>query len=350
MSDEETTSKSETKHSEPTSNLKPDPNSQLKAKIAIESLSTFISKIPPFITSSHSLLHNPEIFSHISSLIRQPDSGSGNNNLCRWLYDTFQSTDPGLQLVVLCFIPIISGVYLTRVSLHRPLAGFEAVLLAVYAHETASRAGQPLTVNIPDLNHPSIYHECKEHMKNNSTSLNLSVVSPTLEPHGTVRSTRRGRIVGVALELYYSKIYQMPIESKIGCCEFFRVWAGEELDMYDEIEEDTESKLSRLEGANNDGANKERKGKEGRILLPWELLQPILRILGHCLMGCEGKNEQVFDAASSACRSLYARAMHDINPKAILGTRSLLRLGKMGLEPKDDFDPSEIPSTKVLSL
>ncbi|KAI4347671.1 hypothetical protein L6164_008462 [Bauhinia variegata] len=27
------------------------------------------------------------------------------------------------------------------------------------------------------------------------------------------------------------------------------------------------------------------KKKEGRIPLPWDLLQPILRILGHCLMG-----------------------------------------------------------------
>ncbi|KAF3439519.1 hypothetical protein FNV43_RR17797 [Rhamnella rubrinervis] len=307
-----------------------------KYQSSIQSLSSIIPSIPSSSLSSSSsnpalsLLHHRQTASQISSLLRQPDSGAGDNNLCRWLYDTFQSGDPSLQLVVLRFIPIISGVYLSRVPLRKPLAGFEAVLLALYAHETTSRAGQPITVNVPDLSHPSLYHESIAPTKNNATALNLAVISPSLEPHGTVRSTRRARIVGVALELYYSRIYQMPSGSKIEFCEFCRVWAGQ------------------------DGDNKK---EEGRIPLPWELLQPMLRILGHCLMGssCRRKEDsrEVLEAAIGACKCLHTRSMHDINAKAILATGSLLRLGKMVLEANDDHalnDPTEISMSNVISI
>ncbi|KAF2322300.1 hypothetical protein GH714_010731 [Hevea brasiliensis] len=152
-----------------------------------------------------------------------------------WLVmDLLMRSSPQLQLVVLRFLPIIAGLYLSRVPLRKPLAGFEAVLLALYAHETTSRNGQAITVNIPDLSNSSVYHETKEASRNNSTDLNLAVISPSLEPHGTVRSTRRARIVGVALELYFSKISLMPVGSKIDFCEFCEVWAGQEGDMYKE--------------------------------------------------------------------------------------------------------------------
>lgn len=233
--------------------------------------------------------------------------------------------------MVLRFLPLIAGLYLSRVALRKHLAGFEAILLALYAHETTSRAGQSITVNVPDLSHSSIYHESsKDSINNNAnanaTELNLTVISPSLEPHGTVRSTKRARIVGVALELYYSKVSVMPVESKIDLCEFCEVWSG------------------------HDGEqNVDKERAEGRIHLPWELLQPVLRILGHCLLGPH-KDKVLFDAACSACTSLYARSMHDINPKAILATRSLLRLSKMALEPKDDIDYTEIRMTNVISL
>lgn len=183
-------------------------------------------------------------------------------------------------------------------------------------------------MNVPDLSHPSVYHESKETIKNNTAELNLAVLSPTLEPHGTVRSTKRARIVGVALELYYSKIFQMPNGSKIDFCDFCVVWSGH-------VYKESESGASELN---------ERMGKEGRsISLPWELLTPMLRILGHCIVGKREKKE-VFDAAWAACRSLYVRSMHDINPRAILATGSLLRLGKMDMEmdPTENFDPSKV--------
>ncbi|KAI5648549.1 hypothetical protein M9H77_34554 [Catharanthus roseus] len=321
-------------------------DSYTKAQTAIESLSAILPYIPPSLAASEtpafSLLHDAEIAAQISRLLRQNDSGSGDNNLCRWLYDTFQSSEPDLHLVVLKFLPIIAGVYLSRVALHKPLAGFEAVLLALYAHETTTRNGQPITVSVPDLSHSSIYHETKQTAKNTSVELNIAVISPSLEPHGTVRSTRRARIIGVALELYYSKISQMPINSKIDFCEFCQIWAGEDGDVY-------------KDGSNSSGGSEEensptvKRGKEGRICLPWDLLQPILRILGHCLMG-NHKDKELYEAACGACRSLYARSVHDINPNAILATGSLLNLVKMNSKVEDDFDHTEIVHTNTITL
>ncbi|KAF8398088.1 hypothetical protein HHK36_017014 [Tetracentron sinense] len=344
-------------------------NSISKAQSAIQSLSPILGPLPPSLSSSDnppfSLLHDPHLASAISSHLRQPNSGAGDNNLCRWLYDTFQSSDPNLQLVVLRFLPIIAGIYLSRAAFRKPLAGFEAVLLALYAHETTSRGGQSITVHIPDLSHSSLYHESKVPIKNNATGLNLAVISPSLEPLGTVRSTKRARIVGVALELYYSKISLMPIGSKIDFCEFCVIWAGQDGEMFnwgEAHEKEDSSKLS--EQGNGDGeesvcssevvmgnrsVGEECEEKGGRIPLPWELLQPVLRVLGHCLMG-PTESKELNGAAWAACRSLYARALHDVNPQAILATGSLLKLGKMAAESNGDSDPSEILDSKSLVI
>ncbi|KAJ6717163.1 HYCCIN [Salix koriyanagi] len=327
----------------------PSSSSSFNTHLAIQSLSSILTTVSPSLLSQDQdpafyLLHNPDISSQVSSLLRLPDSGAGDNNLCRWFYDTFQSSEPQLQLVVLRFLPIIAGLYLSRVALKKPLAGFEAVLLAIYAHETTSRAGQAVTVNVPDLSYPSIYHESKRPPKDNDAAdLNLAVISPSLEPHGTVRSTRRARIVGVALELYYSKIYLMPVGSKIDFCEFCKVWSGQE---GHELQDDEDN----VEFQDNQGnADKESVITEGRIALPWELLQPVSRILGHCLLG-PTRDEELIGSASAACRSLYSRSLHDINPHAILATRSLLRLSKMALDPKNNVDHTEIPMSDVISL
>lgn len=49
----------------------------------------------------------------------------GNDQVCQWLFDTYQTQDPELQLVVLRFLPILCGVYLPRVTTcpDEPLAG-----------------------------------------------------------------------------------------------------------------------------------------------------------------------------------------------------------------------------------
>lgn len=204
-----------------------------------------------------------------------------------------------------------------------------------------------MTVHVPDLSRSSLYHETsKGSNKNDSTGLNLTVISPSLEPQGTMRSTKRARIVGVALELYYSKIAFLPVGSKMDFCEFCVVWAGQDGNMYKEEEEDDEDDDKHSLEPVDHGS----EGKKGRIPLPWELLQPVLRILGHCMMG-PSKHKALYDAACVACRSLYARSLHDINPKAILATRSLLKLGKMKLDLHDDLeDFTELTMTNVITL
>ncbi|WCJ19644.1 hypothetical protein M5689_001928 [Euphorbia peplus] len=393
-----------------TSTVGQDPSSSAdhseKIQSAIQSLSS-ITPIPPSILQSRTpaltLLHDPQISAQVTALLRQPDSGAGDNQLCRWFYDTFQANVPPLHLLVLRYLPVIAGLYLSRIPQRKPLAGFEAVLLALYAYETTTRNGQAITVNIPNLTNSSIYHETKDSTKNMSSELNIAVISATLEPHGTVRSTRRARIVGVALELYFSKIASIPLDSKIDFCDFCELWAGQKGDMYKDDDEktivfkndseeqklavtktddehsvvkkdDDESSVVKNEDdepssvakkekgkVNEDGENdvvegkkdvverKEEK-KEGRIYLPWELMQPVMRILSHCLMGPH-KDEKLIEAARSACRSLYARSLHDINAKAILATGSLLRLSKLAkVKNEDEIDYTEIQFSSVIHV
>ncbi|WCJ25156.1 hypothetical protein M5689_007062 [Euphorbia peplus] len=235
-----------------------------------------------------------------------------------------------------------------------------------------------------------------------SSELNIAVISATLEPHGTVRSTRRARIVGVALELYFSKIASIPLDSKIDFCEFCELWAEQKGDMYKDDDEKTivfkndseEQKLvvTKIDDehsivkkddnknivvknedyepssvakeekgkVNEDGENdviegkrevvERKEDKEGRIYLPWELMQPLMRILSHCLMGPH-KDEKLIEAARSACKSLYARSLHDINAKAILATRSLLRLSKLAkVKNEDEIDYTEIQFSSVIHV
>lgn len=327
-----------------------------KAQSAFTSLSTILGSIPLSVSPTESpenfLLHNTDIAYQISQRLKQPNSGAGDNDLCRWLYDTFQSSEPTLQLVVLKFLPIIGGLYLSRANLRKSLAGFEAILLAIYAHETTSRKGQPMTINIPDLSHPSIYHEVP--ITNSSTELNLAFLSQSLEPYGTIRSTKRARIVGVSLELYLSKIGLMPESSKIEFCEFCVVWAGQDGNMLKSAEEDNAVAEEVCEGDETSASTsnaKQKEKQEGRIPLPWELMQPVLRILSHCLLGLN-KSKELQDVARTASRSLYARALHDVDPQAILATGSLFRLGKMGMDTTPTPDPTEISDfmSPVISL
>lgn len=193
-------------------------------------------------------------------------------------------------------------------------------------------------MKLPDLSNPSVYHESNAPVKNNSTELNIAVISPSLEPHGTVRSTRRARIVGVALELYYSKISVMPLCSKLEFCEFCEIWAGHHAG---------DSCKDKGGGSTGDGGATGLK--QGRITLPWELFQPCLRILGHCLMG-PIKNQELYNKGCNVCECMYARALHDLNPKAILATGSLIKLINMENEATDNIDYTEVPDTRVISI
>lgn len=71
------------------------------------------------------LLHDENVADKISRRLLQPTSGKGNDQVCQWLFDTYQTQDPALQLVVLRFLPVLCGVYLPRIttSPDGPLAG-----------------------------------------------------------------------------------------------------------------------------------------------------------------------------------------------------------------------------------
>jgi len=269
------------------------------------------------------LLSDPDVASAVTGRLRGSGSGAGNDSLCRWLYDAFRSNVPELQLAVLLFVPTLAGVYLCRAVSRKPLAGFEAVFLALYAHAAAQRgAGEAETVSLPNLANPSPYHDAKVPPKAKPAELDVAVLSPPLEPHGTVRATRRARIVGAVLQLYHGKLAHMPLSSKMDFCEFCVAWAG------------THSKL--------DGADKQRlppapdagggAEKWRRVPLPWELFQPVLQIVAHCLLGPTGSDELKAQAARAA-ECLYWRATETVDARAVLATRSLVRLSQMVEEP-----------------
>ncbi|CAI9770085.1 unnamed protein product [Fraxinus pennsylvanica] len=312
---------------------------------------------------ARSLLLSSDAYFSISAALSFPSSGSGADLLCQWLYDTFLSSDPDLRLVVLSFLPLLTSLYLHRI--HHPisstavsLAGFEAVLLALYSSETKARNGKPLTISIPDLSQPSLYHSPRNPIKSNPNSSNsqvkplLGVLSPPLEPQIAVKSTKRACIVGVALDCYYKQISQMPSWSKLDFCKFTADWAGQDCPCTSDFDKKPENFVENNHGfENNNGFEEDQRvnfneienvvervkdldfeddnskdaSRDARIPLPWELLQPVLRILGHCLLGPLNVVE-VKDAASVALRRLYARASHDLVPQAILATRSLIQL------------------------
>lgn len=108
----------------------------------------------------------------------------------------------------------------------------------------------------------------------------------------------------------------MPAWSKLDFCRFAAGWAGAHCPCRTEFD---------LGGEIEDFNFAAEQAKGERIPLPWEILQPTLRILGHCLLG-PLNSPDVKDAAAFAVRCLYARANHDLVPQAILATRSLIQL------------------------
>ncbi|KAL2343787.1 hypothetical protein Fmac_005072 [Flemingia macrophylla] len=286
-----------------------------------------------------SLLSSEAAYDAVSASLQ----GSHADPLCHWLYDTFLSNDPHLRLVVLSFVPLLAGLYLSRLHSPEPpsLAGFEALLLALYAAETKSRNGKPIVVTIPDLNHPSIYHaplRKPQSQSQSQSSPSLGLISPPLEPQLAVKSTKRPTIVGVALHSFFSQISHMPAWSKLHFCQFAAAWAGADCPCRNDLDQtlDFDNLLPQAQAQAHPQAQ--------RIPLPWEILQPSLRILGHCLLGPLNPPD-VKDAASVAVRCLYARASHDLVPQAILATKSLIQLDVRTREAAKDNAASSNANT-----
>ncbi|KAL6909464.1 hypothetical protein ACP4OV_001745 [Aristida adscensionis] len=302
------------------------------AKDAMDSLAAMLGgALPGHVVGADdpavALLNDADVARNVAGHLRGAGSGAGNDCLCRWLYDAFRSGVPELQLAVLRFVPTLAGVYLCRAVSRKPLAGFEAVLLALYAHAAAQRgAGEAETITLPSMANPSPYHDAKVPAKGKPAELDVAVLSPPLEPHGTMRATRRARIVGAVLELYHAKIGRMPTSSKLDFCEFSAAWAGTPSKLADG---DKKPQPPRIAGSDDAGGGEE---KWRRVPLPWELFQPALRIVGHCLLG-PAHPEELKAQAARAAECLYWRAAETVDARAVLACRSLVRLSQMAEEP-----------------
>lgn len=318
------------------------------------------------------------------------------------------------------YVPALCGLYLPRITSRREesLAGFEAVLLALYAAETKARNGCSIVVNIPDLSQPSLYHTPRIPSLS-SPELREGHLSAPLEPQDTVKATKRACIVGVALDLFCRKIAIMPHKAKIEACQCalrLATLSCAHEEVLTDIPDDggSSSAIGRIErnvdsnhqpgvaspsthmpeieivgpgelflgnkspshqnsfqnhnhqtmvsdagfspqhspsmkhtssnlqlavkhsqglwsGQTADGSldlvsSLMQAGNGTRIPLSWELVQPLIRILGHCLLAPLKNSEEVKKAASVAIKALHRRALHDLMPEAVLATRSLMRL------------------------
>ncbi|KAG2613797.1 hypothetical protein PVAP13_4KG395600 [Panicum virgatum] len=336
---------------------------------------------------ARALLRSPAAYAALSDAVRA--GGGADDPACHWLYDTLLSADPDLRLAALAFLPLLAALYLRRLPPELPssLSGFEAVLLAVYSSEAKNRQGKPVLVQVADLSVPSLYHTPASSPSPSSKSPRrpqpppipppqatpvVGVLSPPLEPQAAVKSTKRAGIIGVAFEAYYSKILQMPAASKVDACNAVAAWAGQyckcrfELDdkELEEEEGDSLGSVSPMSSEAENGKELEEElagmringdtsgrnchedyDKEARVPLPWELLQPVMRVLGHCLLAPLNPVE-VRDAAASAVRVVYARACHDLVPQAAAAAASgtIVAAGTAG-STASSSRPSSKPNT-----
>uniref|UniRef100_A0A0Q3QGK2 Uncharacterized protein n=1 Tax=Setaria italica TaxID=4555 RepID=A0A0Q3QGK2_SETIT len=69
-----------------------------------------------------------------------------------------------------------------------------------------------------------------------------------------------------------------------------------------------------------------------RVPLSWELFQPVVRIVAHCLLG-PSRSDELKAQVARAAECLYWRATETMDAPALLATRSLMRLSQMVEEP-----------------
>lgn len=62
-----------------------------------------------------------------------------------------------------------------------------------------------------------------------------------------------------------------------------------------------------------------------RVALEIEVLRPVFKVLGHCLMA-PSSTPVLKSAAVDAANALYARSSQSLLPEAMLASRSLIRL------------------------
>ncbi|EFJ20882.1 hypothetical protein SELMODRAFT_33879, partial [Selaginella moellendorffii] len=332
-----------------------------QARARIDALSAILGGFPSLEplraseTPARDLLGDSAVADVVISKLSSPGAGKGDDELCQWMYETYHSGDPELQSVVVRFVPAICNAYLPRAASKpgQSLSGFEAVLLALYSSEHKIRQGKGILVTIPNLSQPSLYHTPRV-PSSSATEIKAGYYSPSLQPQEAVKTTKRAAIVGVALDLFHRKIAAMPDRSKLELCCAIREWAMRGCSWAERVDEvaklallqaiapgpdvtltghvttvgpssSTSIFVSRQSFDDDEDEDGDHKERTLRIPLPWELFQPILKILGHCLLG-PSSSPETRDSAGAAARALYARATHEIIPEAILPTRGLLRL------------------------
>ncbi|XP_021898905.1 uncharacterized protein LOC110815419 [Carica papaya] len=323
------------------------------------SISFSISSLADCDDPAHSLLNSADAYFSIASALKSPLSGSSSDPLCCWFCDTFRSPVPDLRLFYISFLPLLSDLYLTRSVTDSisssSLAGFETIFLSLYNSQAQFQNDETHPILVPDLSIPSVYNTlldkpnhkkgpypalipAEQHSKKNvcsSTSKQSRESSQTtpepFEPKSVMKSTERDRVVGFALDYYYKEIAKIPAWSKIEFSKVVVAWAGPCCSHKTKRKGDTGEIANIIKEMRKMGIEKDNERlkfpKATKILLPWELLQPVLRILGHCLLGplCP---QDVKDAASVAVKKLYVRATHDLTPRAIMATQNLFRLDK----------------------
>ncbi|KAG8071089.1 hypothetical protein GUJ93_ZPchr0006g43718 [Zizania palustris] len=116
----------------------------------------------------------------------------------------------------------------------------------------------------------------------------------------------------------------MPLPSKMDFCEFCVGWTGKHSKL-----DDKSCVLATVAAEPNTIATEE---KWKRVPLPWELFQPTTRIVAHCLLGPTNSDELKTQAARAA-ECLYWRAAETMDTRALLLSRSVVRLSQMAEEP-----------------
>ncbi|KAG6547061.1 hypothetical protein Mapa_011311 [Marchantia paleacea] len=340
------------------------------------------------------IMQNVAVIDAITSRISDPTSGKAGDELCQWLYESYQTGDAHLQAVVLRYMPALCGTYFSRMcgDSDEPLAGFEAVLLALYTEESKARGGRPLLIHLPSLSQPSLYHTPKPASRTSGASQvhqHAEQLCAPLEPQTAVKSTKRAAIVGLALDLFWKKISIMPSKAKLEFCQHARRWttmgcswasqvdeiaklallaaepvqppadgihapevgyayaSGESIAVGQAVFEQpphhrtveagkavlidrtsSDAAFSSAPGSvsfNSATSSVEQEEPGVKLPLSLDLLRPIFKVLGHCLMSSMSPPELQEEAAAAA-RALYVRASQDLVPEAIMAARSLVRL------------------------
>ncbi|CAA6665065.1 unnamed protein product [Spirodela intermedia] len=279
---------------------------------------------------ARSLLSFGDGYSAVSAALAGPSSGAGDDPLCRWLYETYQSPDPNLRLFVLSSSPSLPEYTSPASPAPAPPAPSPASSRPPLSLRGGGQGPRRRAAPVPRPRSVGALRHWRRAVAGRASRRppqpTVRILSPPLEPQIAVKATVRASIA--ALDL----------------CEFAASWADQRRSFPNYLDQLDRSSNTRPGSSLFKGEEDETRGCEeemGRseiedgddgggsgglsVPLTGELLQPLLRILGHCLLAPANPPE-VRDAASVAVRCVYARASRDLIPQAILASRSLIQL------------------------